>query len=89
MADKSNLPSTLELIMNQTNYSKEIALEKLKQWDNNHMNVIREYLNPNFQKPKQKKQKSINQMVMSEIRNLMNEIQKNEDQQKLKLDSNN
>ena len=89
MADKSNLPSTLELIMNQTNYSKEIALEKLKQWDNNHMNVIREYLNPNFQKPKQKKQKSVNQMVMNEIRNLMNEIQKTADQQKLKLDSNN
>ena len=75
--------------MNQTNYSKEIALEKLKKWDNNHMNVIREYLNPNFQKHKQKQQKSVNQMVMTEIRNLMNEIQETEDQTKLKLDSNN
>ena len=89
MADNSTLPSNLKLVMNQTNYSKEIALEKLKQWDNNHINVIREYLNPNFQKPKQKKQKSVNQMVMNEIRNLMNEIQKTADQQKLKLDSNN
>ena len=67
--------------MNQTNYSEETALEKLQKWDNNYMNVIREYLNPNFNKPKNiVKTKSVNQMVMTEIRNLMNSIQQTEKQ---------
>ncbi len=77
----TKLTNTLKLIMNQTNYSEETALEKLQKWDNNYMNVIREYLNPNFNKPKNiVKNKSVNQMVMTEIRTLMNSIQQTEKQ---------
>ena len=56
------------IIVNQTNYSKEKALEKLKEWDYDYMNVIREYLNPNFNQKKPKSSKSVNQMMMTEIR---------------------
>tara|TARA_A100001011_G_C14304711_1_gene842518 strand:- start:3218 stop:3511 length:294 start_codon:yes stop_codon:yes gene_type:complete len=91
-----NIDDSINIIINQTNYSKEKALEKLKEWEYDYMNVIREYLNPNFNNKKMKPTKSVNQMMMTEIRNLLtniqnNHIQKNQElsQEKLKLDSNN
>ena len=50
----------ISLILNQTNYDKKTAIEKLKKWDNNHINVIKEYLNPNFQVNKIEKKKKNN-----------------------------
>lgn len=91
----TNIDNSIDIIVNQTNYSKEKALEKLKKWDYDYMNVIREYLNPNFNQKKPKSTKSVNQMMMTEIRNLLTDIQNNnihsinESQEKLKLDSNN
>ena len=41
------------------------------------MNVIREYLNPSFNEKKPKANKSVNQMMMTEIRNLLTDIQNN------------
>ena len=86
-----NVDDSINIIINQTNYSKDKALEKLKEWDYNYMNVIREYLNPNFENKKINKSQSVNQMMMTEIRNLLTNIQKNQElsQEKLKLDSNN
>ena len=46
-------------ILNQTNYDKETAIEKLKQWNNDYTNVIREYLNPNFKKKRNQKKAPI------------------------------
>ena len=46
-----NIDDSINIIINQTNYSKEKALEKLKEWEYDYMNVIREYLNPNFNNP--------------------------------------
>ena len=70
--------NNIQLILNQTNYDKEMATLKLKEWDNNYMNVIREYLNPNFnEKKKETKKKSTNQRMMTEIRNLLNSIENN------------
>ena len=43
------------LIVSQTNYTEEEAEEKLELWEGNYMNVIKEYLNPNFQKKKEKR----------------------------------
>ena len=55
-----------------------MATLKLKEWDNNYMNVIREYLNPNFNKKKKEtKKQSTNQRMMREIRNLLNSIENN------------
>ncbi len=69
----SNLDK-IKIIINQTDYNEEKAKEKLKKWENDHMNVIREYLNPNFQDKKPKIIKSVNQEMMSQIRNYMDTI---------------
>ena len=42
----------IALIKTQTNYTDDKAKEKLENWDGNYMNVIKEYLNPNFQEKK-------------------------------------
>jgi len=82
----------VEIIMRQTNYDKVLATKKLIEWDGNFMNVIREYINPSFEKKKEKKKKSVQQNVISEIRNFMdnvslgyekrNEIKKKEEKKK-------
>ena len=59
----------IKLIKRQTDYNEEEILEKLKFWNYNYLNVIKEYLNPNFLKKKEEKQKSLNQLMMGEIRN--------------------
>lgn len=61
----------LALIKSQTNYTEKEAIEKLKQWNGNYMNVIKEYLNPNFLKKKVVSKKSTNELMMGEIRNFM------------------
>ena len=59
------------MIQRQTNYTEKENKEKLMLWDNNYINVIKEYVNPDFQQEKKKSVKSTNQQVMSEIRNFM------------------
>jgi hypothetical protein len=67
----------LNMIMSQTNYNKEKALEKLKYWNYNTIFVIKDYLNPNFlKKEKPVEQKSLNQRMMHEIRNFCDRGQK-------------
>lgn len=53
-------------IVMQTDYTKEIALEKLKEFNYDCMAVIRCYLGTNNKK---EKSKSLNQQIYSEIRN--------------------
>ena len=59
----------INLIMRQTDYSKELAIEKLNQHNNNAIAVIREYMNPPFQEVKNNK--STSQLIYGEIRSLM------------------
>lgn len=62
----------ISLIKSQTNYTEEEAKIKLEEWDGNYMNVIKEYLNPNFRNKKKKpEKKSVNEKMMFEIRNFM------------------
>jgi len=69
--------NVIKLIKNQTNYTDEEALEKLKIWNNDYLSVIKEYLNPEFKKnKKEEKKKSTNQMMMTEIRNFMDKSSK-------------
>jgi hypothetical protein len=64
----------VKLIKNQTNYTDEEAIEKLNEWGNDYIKVIKEYLDPNFQNRKiERKKMSTNQKMMSEIRNFMDE----------------
>lgn len=67
----------INLIKNQTNYTDDEALDKLKQWNNNYLLVIKEYLNPNFNEKKEiTNTKSTNQLIMGEIRNFMDKSSK-------------
>ena len=73
----------IELVMRQTNYSKEIASEKLSQWGNNYLHVIKEYMDPDFQKEKiVNKSNTKNQMIYGEIRNFMDDVNKQQIQRK-------
>ena len=65
----------INLVMRQTDYTEEQTKEKLKQWNNNYINVIKEYLNPNFNKKETKKStKTLNQQMMGEIRSFMDDV---------------
>ena len=62
----------ISLIKSQTNYSEEEARIKLEEHDGNYMNVIKEYLNPNYKdKKKTANKKTVNEKMMYEIRNFM------------------
>jgi len=58
----------LKIVMTQTNYDKEMATKKLKEWNNDFIKVIKEYLNPNFQENKVEKKRTVNQKIIGEIR---------------------
>ena len=69
----------IDIIMRQTNYTYEEAEIKLKLHDNNIMNVIRENINigKNIVDTTEKRDKSLQQSIYSEIRNFMDDIYKN------------
>ena len=64
-----------EKIMRQTNYDMTTAKEKLKEFNFDIMNVIRDYLKPKPQK--QNEPKSLNQKIYKEIRNFMDKVHTN------------
>jgi len=72
MADSISLIETdqiadkIQIIMRQTNYSEEIAKEKLLQYNFNEISVIKSYLGINETKPSQVK--SINQEIYKQLR---------------------
>ena len=74
---KKKHEETIKLIIRQTAYSKEKAEKKLKDWEGNYINVIKEFMNPAFKEVKNKKiVKTTNQGIMSEIRNFMDDVNK-------------
>ena len=78
----------LKIIMSQTNYDKETSEKKLKEWNNDFIKVIKEFLNPNFQKKEKKIQKeknkvvSLNQSIMRELRHFKDKQNKSYDHYK-------
>lgn len=62
--------TNLNMVLLQTNYDKEKAIERLTAL-NDPILVIKEYLNPNYnnQNTEIKSDKSINQQIYSQIRN--------------------
>ena len=40
------MEACLKIVMSQTNYDKKMATQKLTEWDNDFIKVIKEYLNP-------------------------------------------
>ena len=74
----------IELIMRQTDYSEEVARIKLEHWKNNYLHVIKEYMNPDFQDKLETPEPSStkNQMIYGEIRNFMDDVNKQQLQRK-------
>ena len=69
--------SAIEVIQRQTNYDNEIAKQKLEEWNYNYLNVIKEYMNPNFlEKKNDSNPTTKNQMIYGEIRNFMDGVNK-------------
>ena len=66
----------IKLVMRQTNYTRKESEERLMEWNNNYINVIKEYINPKFNEKKPKIYKSTNQGVLTEIRGFMDKIDK-------------
>ena len=71
MNSNQRYSGAIALIKSQTNYTEEEAKEKLEKWEGNYIKVIKEYLNPNFDKKKDSNKKSTNEKMMYEIRNFM------------------
>ena len=75
MSTKKRYDGAIALIKSQTNYNDEEAKEKLEKWEGNYMNVIKEYLNPNFKNKKVEKKRTTNESMMYEIRSFMDNAQ--------------
>ena len=77
--------NTINLVITQTNYNRETAVEKLKKWNGDAVKVVKEYLNPNFEKIKKEKPNlSTNQQIMSSIRSFMDDVYRGYDKRKKK-----
>ena len=72
----------IDLILRQTDYTREIVLEKLAKHENDTMKVIREFMGITT-KPMEKKI-SVNQQVFKEIRSMMDDASKTYHQSKNK-----
>jgi len=59
-----------DLVMRQTDYDAETAMQKLKEYDGNVMMVIREYMGAS-KKIESNNPTSTNQVIMKEIRTMM------------------
>jgi len=75
----------INIITSQTDYDSEKAELKLKEWNNDFIKVIKEFLNPNFleKEKKEKKEKnkivSVNQTIMKQLREFKDKQNKNHD----------
>lgn len=82
MCDTINKESEInvELIMRQTNYDKDLAEQKLKDHNNDYMQVIREYMTPLNKiptcTPTSTPTLSVNQQIYKEIRVMMDDAAK-------------
>ena len=71
----------IQFILNQTTYTKEQAESLLSENNNDYELVIKKYLNPNYQPPKQK-ELSVNQQKYKEIREMMDDAYRSYEKKK-------
>jgi len=82
----------INMIMRQTDYTKEISEEKLKEHNNDIMSVMREYMGPSKISSKPASSKfSVNQQIFKEIRGMMDDASKTyqnkkEGEEKIKME---
>ena len=66
----------VDIIMRQTNYTYDVAEQKLKEYNNNVIEVIRDYMKPNNKTTTDKAvehKKTKNQQIYKEIRTMMDD----------------
>ena len=68
----------IKLVQRQTNYDEDTVKEKLKEHNNNYINVIKEYIVGTTKKEETKEEikKSVNQQIFGEIRGFMDDVNK-------------
>ena len=65
-----SIDQKISIIMRQTDYSREVALEKLQVFDFNEINVIKDYVG--IKEKPTNKVTSVNQEIYKQIRNRLN-----------------
>jgi len=73
---KTRQEEIINLVMRQTDYNETQVKEKLLEWNNNYIKVIKEYINPEFDKKTSTIYNSRNKGVMTEIRGFMDKVNK-------------
>ena len=73
----------IALVMRQTDYTREVSIQKLQLFKGDYIKVIREYINP-AASPQGDEKKTVNQTIMSEIRYFMDDVNKGYEQRKKK-----
>lgn len=66
--EEDELNELVNMIMRQTNYNNEYALEKLQKADFDYVKVIKEYLKDDTKEVKKENDKTVNEMIHGEIR---------------------
>ena len=65
----------IALVRRQTDYNREMAISKLKEWEGNYLSVIREFMNPRYKnKEGPKDARSLNQRVLGEMRGFIDQV---------------
>jgi hypothetical protein len=72
--NNENLNKYLQIVLSQTNYTEEEAINKLKLFDCDYMKVIREYMG--IPDKKTQKVKSVNQEIFKQIRTTLDSSMK-------------
>jgi hypothetical protein len=72
---QDDIEKHVDFVLKQTNYTREEAINKLKLFNCNSMNVIRDYMGIQ-DKPNSNKVKSINQEVFRQIRTTLEKSEK-------------
>jgi hypothetical protein len=76
LADTEVIDSKIQIVMRQTDYTQEIAREKLVQFNFNEMNVIKDYFGISEKKaPEQIK--SVNQAIYKQLRGHLDGVMRN------------
>jgi len=77
----------VDIIMRQTNYTYDVAEQKLKEYNNNVIEVIRDYMKPNNKTTTDKlveTKKTKNQQIYKEIRSMMDDASERYEKNKQK-----
>ena len=84
-----NIERMKNIIKRQTDYTDEEIILKLKVHNNDPMAILREYMGGTTSVKKEEQNKSVNQTIYSEIRNLMDDAASNYNKKKEMEERNN